>query len=74
MTKAAQLLMEEALALPPVERASMIEGLISSFDPHAREAIDLAWAREAEARIDAHDKGTLKSRPLKSFVAQVNRK
>ena len=74
MTKTAQTLMDEALALPPIERASIIEGLISSFDPPSRESIDRAWAVESEVRIDAHDKGALKSRPLKSFITQVNRK
>ena len=73
MTKSAQILMDEALALPPIDRASIIEGLISSFDPQSRSEIDRAWAREAEARIDAYDKGTSKARTLKSFVDRVNR-
>lgn len=74
MTKSAQIVMDEALALPPIDRASLIEGLISSFDPKTRTDIDKAWAKEAESRIDAHDKGLLKSRPLKDFIDQVNRK
>lgn len=74
MTKAAQLVMNEALALPPIDRASIIEGLISSFSPNDREAVDQAWAREAEARISAYDAGILTSRPLGEFIAQVNQK
>jgi putative addiction module component (TIGR02574 family) len=73
MTKSAQCLMDEALALPPVDRASIIEGLISSFDPRGRVAIDKAWAKEAEARIDAHDKGLLQSRPLDLVIRRVNK-
>jgi putative addiction module component (TIGR02574 family) len=74
MTKSAQYVMDEALALPPVDRASIIEGLISSFDPHRRDAIDKAWAKEAESRIDAHDKGLLSSRPLAQLLRRVNKK
>lgn len=74
MTKTAQYVMDEALALPPVDRASIIEGLISSFDPIGRNAIDKAWAKEAEARIDAHDKGLLESRPLDMVIRRVNKK
>ena len=66
MTKAAQAVMDDALALPPIERASIIEGLISSFDPAGRVAIDQAWAIEAESRIEAFEKGHLKAKPLKS--------
>ena len=73
MTKAAQAVMEEALALPPVDRASLIEGLISSFDPAGRLAIDRAWAAEAESRIDAYECGRLKAKPLKSVIQRVNR-
>lgn len=73
MTKAAQAVMDEALALPPVDRASLIEGLISSFDPVGRQAIDRAWATEAESRIDAYESGLLKAKPLKSVIRRLNR-
>ncbi|MBW7908118.1 MAG: addiction module protein [Kiritimatiellae bacterium] len=72
MTKATHALMNEALALPPVERASLIEGLISSFDPEGRAAIDRAWAREAEMRIEAYDSGKARAKPLKSVLRRVN--
>ncbi|MBI2433878.1 MAG: addiction module protein [Candidatus Hydrogenedentes bacterium] len=48
---------EEALALNPIERAGLIEDLLTSFDPASREAIDRAWAQEAERRIDAYKRG-----------------
>ena len=47
----------QALALPPVERAALIEDLLSSFAPESREEIDAAWAVEAEERLRVHDEG-----------------
>lgn len=52
-------LREQALALPPVERAGLIEDLLASFDESARTRIDAAWAKEAEARLDAYERGEL---------------
>ena len=56
-------ILESALALPPVERAELVEELLSSFDFPARADVDALWAREAEDRIDAYEKGELKTRP-----------
>ena len=50
-------LFSDALALPPVERASLIEQLLASFDQELRSAADLRWAAECEARLDAYDAG-----------------
>jgi putative addiction module component (TIGR02574 family) len=73
MTKAAESVMKEALALPPVDRAAIIEGLISSFDVPGRAAVDRAWAREAESRIDAYDSGLIRAKPLRSVLHRLNR-
>jgi putative addiction module component (TIGR02574 family) len=52
---------DNALALPPQERARLIDALLQSFDPGERAAVDAAWADEAEARIDAHLRGELRA-------------
>ncbi len=52
-----------ATELSPAERAELVEGILSSFDLSPREGIDEAWAREAESRIDAFDRGEIASRP-----------
>lgn len=57
MTSLARTVMNEALGLPPLERAGLIEELLSSFDRHSRAAVDKVWAIEAERRIDAYDAG-----------------
>lgn len=59
MTKRAEHILSEALKLPPVERAELVESLLSSFEFKGREAIDALWAQEAEDRLDAFDKGEI---------------
>jgi putative addiction module component (TIGR02574 family) len=51
----------EALELPPVERAELVEEILSSFDFPSRPEVDALWAREAEDRIDAYARGDLKA-------------
>jgi putative addiction module component (TIGR02574 family) len=72
MTEHSQAVLDEALALPPVERASLIEELLASFDAQSRRSIDAAWACEAEERIDAFDGGQLQARPLDEVVGRIN--
>lgn len=62
-------ILESALALPPVERAELVEELLSSFDFPARADVDALWAREAEDRIDAYEKGELSARPASATAA-----
>ncbi len=66
-------LLEAALQLPPSERAQLIEGILSSFEPETRQRIDRLWAQEAEDRIDAYDRGELGSVPAESVFAEVLR-
>jgi putative addiction module component (TIGR02574 family) len=53
-------LLEEALALPVNERADLVERLLSSLDP-AEPEIEKRWAREVEDRIDALERGELRT-------------
>jgi putative addiction module component (TIGR02574 family) len=64
--------MNEALGLPQLERAGLIEELLASFDHHSRSAIDNVWAIEAERRIDAHDAGETTTISLLESRARVN--
>jgi len=52
----------DALELPPVERAELVEEILSSFDFPPRSEVDALWARESEDRIDAYARGDLKAR------------
>ena len=74
MTTQAQAIFNEVLLWPPIERASLIEALLSSFDAASRKAVDVAWARESESRIDAYETGQLRSVPLTEVVDRINKK
>jgi putative addiction module component (TIGR02574 family) len=66
--------MNDALSLPPVDRASLIEELLASFDRQARAAIDAAWANEAEQRINALDAGETTAITLDESRGRINRR
>ncbi|MEI8325259.1 MAG: addiction module protein [Betaproteobacteria bacterium] len=51
-------LVEQAQALPMIERAKLIESLIESM-AHSDKEIEALWAIEAEDRIDALERGEI---------------
>jgi putative addiction module component (TIGR02574 family) len=58
MSTDAKNLLENDLALPASERASIAEGLLASLDRPDPE-IDALWAKEAEDRLGAFEKGEI---------------
>jgi putative addiction module component (TIGR02574 family) len=62
MTKQ-EILLEEALKLSPVERAELIERLLSSFEFRSRKEVDDLWAKEADDRIAAYEQGKIAALP-----------
>lgn len=62
----------EALALPPVERAELIEELLSSFGFADRERLAQLWAAEAEERIDAYERGDITADSIESVFEKIN--
>jgi putative addiction module component (TIGR02574 family) len=64
---ATESILKEVLTLTPLERARLIEKLISSLDEPDRE-IDELWAKEAEDRIDAYDLGRIKALSLDEIL------
>jgi len=73
MTKRAEHILAEALELPPVERAELVENLLSSFEFRSRKAIDALWAQEAEDRIDAFDRGEIAAVPVEDVFAEIEK-
>ncbi|MCE5327607.1 MAG: addiction module protein [Planctomycetaceae bacterium] len=70
----AQEIKERALHLPPIERAALIEALLSSFDRPGGDEIDAAWAEEAERRIDEMDSGQVKGIPAEEVFRKIDQK
>ena len=60
-------ILEEALALRPSQKAELIDKLLSSLDKPDKE-IDELWAKEAENRIDAYDRGNIKAISLDKIL------
>jgi putative addiction module component (TIGR02574 family) len=74
MTTQAQQVLERAVGLPPIERAELVEGILSSFDFPSRADIDAAGAREAEDRIDAYDRGEIAAISAAKVFEKIEKK
>jgi putative addiction module component (TIGR02574 family) len=73
MPKHGKQILAEALKLPPVERAELVEDLLSSFEFQSRTAVDALWAEEAEDRIDAFERGEMSTIPAKEVFAEIEK-
>ena len=61
MSKRGTEVLEDALSLPPAERAELADRLLTSLDAPHDLRIDGLWAKEAEDRLDAYDRGEIKA-------------
>jgi putative addiction module component (TIGR02574 family) len=60
--------------LSPIERVELVEGILSSFDFPACADVDALWAKEAEARIDAYDRGEIEAIPVATVFERIEKK
>jgi putative addiction module component (TIGR02574 family) len=77
MTQLAEAVFHAALTLPPENRAELAEKLLKSLEDPEREAIDQAWAEEAERRLEVFLEGNQKAIPgeevLKKLPCRLSR-
>ena len=73
MLKHGRQILAEALKLPPVERAELVENLLTSFEFESRKKIDALWAEEAEDRIDAFERGEMGAIPAGDVFAEIEK-
>lgn len=73
MTPQTQHILNEALGLSPVDRVELVEHIMASFDIPARKEVDAAWAQEAEDRLDAYDRGQIKTTPATDVFKDIER-
>lgn len=60
-------ILEKALDLSPSEKAKLIDRLLNSLEkPDSN--LDELWAKEAEDRIDAYEKGELLALSIKEVI------
>jgi putative addiction module component (TIGR02574 family) len=65
-------ILDLAMGLPAVEKARLVDQLLSSLD-EADEAIDNLWRKEVEDRIEAYRAGKLKSVSLADVLAKYGK-
>lgn len=73
MPKHGKQILAEALKLPPVERAELVEDILSSFEFQSRKTIDALWAQEAEDRIDAFERGEMSTIPAREVFEEIEK-
>ena len=61
--------LEQALALRPDERFSVVEGILRSLD-EPDTSLDAIWAEEAEKRLRAYREGNLEGMPMKEVFKE----
>jgi hypothetical protein len=69
MNAAASEIAAIAKALPPIQRAEVIESLIESM-LHSDKEIEALWAEEAEDRIDALERGEITAEGEPTILTQ----
>jgi putative addiction module component (TIGR02574 family) len=74
MSRQGKQILAEALNLPPIERAEIVEELLSSFEFPSRKTIDELWAQEAESRIDAYERGEITAIPAKEVFEKIEKR
>ena len=70
MTERVAEVLEDALQLSPLDRATVVERLLSSLD-HPDPRIDALWASEAEDRIAAYEAGTMEAFAAEDVLAEL---
>lgn len=65
-------ILKGALGLPSIERASLVDHLLSSLD-QPDEQIDNLWRKEVEDRINAYQAGKIKSVTLEEVLSKYRK-
>jgi putative addiction module component (TIGR02574 family) len=73
MSASSEQILRQALGLSPEDRAEIIERLLASFQTPPDPLLDELWAREAEDRLDAYDRGELGAVPAEEVFAKIER-
>jgi len=72
MTHSTQHMLQQAVRLPAMDRAALIEGLIASLDSPDY-TLDALWLKEAEDRMNAYRAGELAAVDANEVFAELRR-
>ena len=70
MSASAETLLRQALQLPPIDRAALVESLITSLDKPDSE-LDALWLKEAEDRMAAYRAGEIEAIDADQVFAEL---
>lgn len=65
-------LFKEAVNLSPMEKAQLVEIILSSFNFQARKKIDAAWESELEDRLKALKNGEMEKISIEDVFSSIN--
>ena len=74
MTTHVKQILKKAISLPAIDRAELVESILTSFDFPERKKIDALWAEESEARLSAFSSGRIKTKSAKQVLRDIQRK
>lgn len=74
MSANSEQILKEALALPPQERAELVERLLATFQAPPDPKLDELWARESEDRLAAYDRGELEAIPAEEVFERIRQR
>ena len=74
MSATSEQILQQALALPPEERAELLEQLLAAFQGPTDPALDELWAAEAHDRLDAYDRGELEAVDVEEVLQEIDEK
>ena len=72
MSATSEQILQQALALPPEERAVLLEQLLATFQGPTDPVLDELWANEAHDRLDAYDRGELKAVDAEDVIKHID--
>ena len=73
MGKLLSSVVQDALELPPLERAQLLEEIYRSLENAFVSDRTEKWAAEAESRIDAFENGEIGTRPYREVRESLDR-
>jgi len=71
MTKVAEQLLEQALALAPADRAAIADELMTTLEPSTDPEYVRDWTREIQNRIDEHESGKVTAAPWEEARTRI---
>lgn len=74
MTVIAKEIFNQAIKLTPIERAELIESLLSSFNTPKTTEYEQEWNNEIEDRWELFEKGKMKTKNSDKVFAEINQK